>query len=133
LQGPAGGDDDCAAHSGAGAGRQPDHRHPDRVHRSAGPAGWRVTMAIMDIVSRRSRLDRQFDQLRRLEEAGLLKPATGSRFVRKFLNNRLAVFGLVVFTLILLASIFAPLLTPWNPTQINRSEEHTSELQSREN
>ncbi len=76
-------------------------------------------MAIMDIVSRRSRLDRQFDQLRRLEEAGLLKPATGSRFVRKFLNNRLAVIGLVVFTIILLAAIFAPLLTPWDPTAIN--------------
>jgi peptide/nickel transport system permease protein len=76
-------------------------------------------MALSDIVSRRTRLDRQFDQLRRLEEAGKLKPASGSRVVRKFLNNRLAVIGLVVFTLILLASIFAPLLTPWDPTKIN--------------
>jgi len=76
-------------------------------------------MALMDILSRRSRLSRQFDELRRREEAGLLKTPTGSRFVRKFANNRLAVFGLVVFTIILLASIFAPLLTPWNPTEIN--------------
>jgi peptide/nickel transport system permease protein len=76
-------------------------------------------MALVDIVSRRTRLDRQFDQLRKLEEAGMLKPATGSRVVRKFLNNRLAVIGLVIFTLILFASIFAPLLTPWNPTEIN--------------
>ena len=76
-------------------------------------------MALMDIVSRKSRLDRQFDQLRKMEEAGQLKADTGSRFVRKFVNNRLAVFGLVVFTIILLASIFAPLLTPWNPTEIN--------------
>lgn len=76
-------------------------------------------MALSDIVSRRTRLDRQFDELRRREEAGLLKPNTGSRFVRKFLNNRLAVVGLVVFTIILLASIFAPLLTPWDPTAIN--------------
>lgn len=76
-------------------------------------------MALVDIVSRRTRLDRQFDELRRREEAGQLKPATGSRFVRKFLNNRLAVIGLVVFTIILLASIFAPLLTPWDPTAIN--------------
>ncbi len=76
-------------------------------------------MALVDIVSRRSRLDRQFDQLRRLEEAGKLKPSTGSRSVRKFLNNRLAVLGLVIFTIILLASIFAPLLTPWDPTKIN--------------
>ncbi len=76
-------------------------------------------MALVDIVSRRTRLDRQFDQLRRLEEAGKLKPATGSRVWRKFLNNRLAVIGLVIFTIILLASIFAPLLTPWDPTKIN--------------
>lgn len=76
-------------------------------------------MALLDIVSRRTRLDRQFDQLRRMEEAGQLKTQTGSRFVRKFVNNRLAVFGLVIFAIILLASIFAPLLTPWNPTEIN--------------
>jgi peptide/nickel transport system permease protein len=76
-------------------------------------------MALIDIVSRRSRLDRQFDQLRRLEEAGQLRSGSGSRFVRKFLSNRLAVIGLVVFVLILLASIFAPLLTGWDPTRIN--------------
>ena len=76
-------------------------------------------MALIDIVSRRSRLDRQFDQLRRMEEAGQLKAATGSRFIRKFLNNRLAVVGLVIFTIILLASILAPMLTPWNPTEIS--------------
>ena len=76
-------------------------------------------MALSDILSPRSRLDRQFDQLRALEEAGQLKPLTGSRAVRKFLNNRLAVIGLVVFTIILLASLFAPLLTPWDPTKIN--------------
>jgi peptide/nickel transport system permease protein len=76
-------------------------------------------MAPIDVVSRRSRLDRQFDRLRRLEEAGELKPISGSRFVRKFVNNRLAVIGLIVFTLIMLASIFAPLLTPWDPTKIN--------------
>jgi peptide/nickel transport system permease protein len=76
-------------------------------------------MALADLVSRRSRLDRSFDQLRKLEEAGQLKPATGSRSVRKFFNNRLAVVGLVVFSIILLASIFAPFLTPWDPTAIN--------------
>jgi peptide/nickel transport system permease protein len=48
-----------------------------------------------------------------------MKKPTGSRFVRKFLNNRLAVIGLVIFTIILLAAIFAPLLTPWDPTAIN--------------
>jgi peptide/nickel transport system permease protein len=76
-------------------------------------------MALADIVSRRSRLDRQFDELRRLEEAGQLRSVGGSRVVRKFLHNRLAVFGLVIFTLILMAAILAPLLTPWDPSKVN--------------
>ena len=68
---------------------------------------------------RRTRLDRQFDQIRAREEAGLNSHAKGSRFVRKFLNNKLAVFGLIVFTVIILASILAPFLTPWDPQKIN--------------
>lgn len=68
---------------------------------------------------RTTRLDRQFDKILAREEAGLNKTATGSRFVRKFLNNRLAVFGLVVFTVIVLTAILAPLLTPWDPQKIN--------------
>lgn len=76
-------------------------------------------MALLDIVSRRSRLDRQLDRLRALEEAGQLKSVSGSRVVRRFLANRLAVIGLVVFVLILLAAICAPLLTPWDPSKVN--------------
>lgn len=76
-------------------------------------------MAILDIFNRRSRLDRQFDELRRREEAGELHSVSRSRVVRKFLNNRLAVLGLVVFSIILLASIFAPMLTPWDPSKVN--------------
>ena len=68
---------------------------------------------------RRTRLDRQFDQIRAREEAGLNSHARGSRFVRKFMNNKLAVFGLVVFAIIVLASILAPILTPWDPQKIN--------------
>jgi peptide/nickel transport system permease protein len=76
-------------------------------------------MALTEIVSRRARLDRQFDELRRREEAGQLSVPSGSRVVRKFLNNRLALFGLVVFTLIVLTAIFAPLLTGWDPAKVN--------------
>ena len=76
-------------------------------------------MALTDIARHRTYLDRRFDRIRALEEAGRLKTPSGSRVVRKFLNNRLAVIGLVIFTIIVLASIFAPLLTPWNPTKIN--------------
>lgn len=76
-------------------------------------------MALAEIPRRRSRFDRRFDRIRELEEAGRLKHPTGSRLLRKFMSNRLAVIGLVVFTIILLASVFAPLLTPWDPTKIN--------------
>ena len=56
-------------------------------------------------------LDRKFDRIRAREEAGLLKPARGSRALRKLMSNRLAMLGVAIFTTILLASIFAPLLT----------------------
>lgn len=76
-------------------------------------------MTLADIPRRRTRFDRRFDRIRELEEAGRLKHPTGSRLVRKFMSNRLAVVGLVVFSVIILASVFAPLLTPWDPTKIN--------------
>ena len=76
-------------------------------------------MALAEIPRRRSRFDRRFDRIRALEEAGRLKHPTGSRLVRKFMSNRLAVVGLAIFSIIILASVFAPLLTPWDPTKIN--------------
>ena len=39
--------------------------------------------------------------------------------VNKFLNNRLAVLGLIIFTIIILASIFAPLLSPYDPMRVD--------------
>ncbi len=71
------------------------------------------------IMMSKSALDKKFDRIRSLEEAGKLKPLTGSRALRKMLNNRLALIGLIVFLVILLASIFAPLLTAHNPMKIN--------------
>jgi len=68
---------------------------------------------------RRTRLDAQFDRIRSREEAGLAKSGGGSRAVKKFLNNRLALFGLIVFAIIILASVFAPLLTPYDPNKID--------------
>ena len=64
-------------------------------------------------------LNRQFDRIRRLEEAGKIASRGGNRALRKLLNNRLAVLGLVLFTTILLMSIFAPLLTSYDPLKIN--------------
>lgn len=69
--------------------------------------------------ARRTRLDAQFDRIRAREEAGLAKSRGGSRTINKFLNNRLAMIGLIIFTVIILASIFAPLLTSYDPNKIN--------------
>jgi len=64
-------------------------------------------------------LNRKFDRIRAREEAGLNKPPSGSRALRKLLSNPLAVAGLVIFSTILLASIFAPLLTGHDPLKID--------------
>jgi len=69
-----------------------------------------------------SRLDRSFDKLRAREESGLIKKSNMNRQLRKILNNKLAVAGLIVFSLILLASIFAPLITKYDPLMINLRE-----------
>lgn len=64
-------------------------------------------------------LEKKFDKIRAMEEAGQLKPAKGSRALRKLMANRLAMVGLVIFSVILLMSIFAPLLTAHDPQKIN--------------
>jgi len=67
----------------------------------------------------RSFQDRRFDRIKALEEAGKLKPRSGSRALQKLLSNRLAVLGLIIFSIILFSAIFAPLLTSANPLKIN--------------
>lgn len=64
-------------------------------------------------------LDRKFDRIRAMEEAGQLKPTGGSRALRKMMSNRLAMAGVVIFAIILLSAIFAPLLTPHDPQKID--------------
>ncbi|NLM41842.1 MAG: ABC transporter permease [Firmicutes bacterium] len=59
------------------------------------------------------------DRLKMLEKEGLLKSRQGSRAVGKFLQNKLAVLGLMVFAVILLASVFAPLITKYDPAMID--------------
>ena len=64
-------------------------------------------------------LDRDFDRIRAREEAGKIKRQIGSRALRKLLSNQLAVVGLVLFLVILFASVFAPLITDHDPLRIN--------------
>ena len=66
-----------------------------------------------------SRLDRQLDAIRHKEESGLFSKKQANRILQKFMANRLAVFGFVVFSIILLAAIFAPLITPYKPLSID--------------
>lgn len=64
-------------------------------------------------------LNRKFDRLRAREEAGELSSAHINRALGKMLNNPLAVLGLVIFSIIMLTAIFAPLLTGHDPLKIN--------------
>jgi peptide/nickel transport system permease protein len=66
-----------------------------------------------------SSLNKIFDRIRAQEEAGTLKSTTGNRALRKMMSNRLAMVGLIIFSIILLASILAPLLTSHDPQRID--------------
>jgi peptide/nickel transport system permease protein len=68
---------------------------------------------------RRTSLDREFDRIRALEEAGQARKTSPNRFLGKFLGNRLAVIGLVIFVIIVFISVAAPLLTPIDPQKIS--------------
>lgn len=71
------------------------------------------------MAKRKTRLERRMDSIRTAEEAGLLGNKGGSRALRKLLNNKLAVAGLIIFLIILLAAICAPLLTSYDPLQVD--------------
>ena len=45
----------------------------------------------------KSSLDKKFDQIRKLEESKSFSSKRRSRIISKFVNNKLAVFGLVIF------------------------------------
>ncbi|PIE35034.1 peptide ABC transporter permease [candidate division KSB3 bacterium] len=73
-----------------------------------------------DVIVRKTRLDRKFDKILTQEEAGLLQGRkSANRALRKMLNNRLAVFGLIVFVLIVLSAVFAPLICKYDPLEID--------------
>lgn len=74
----------------------------------------------MSVRSKQTRLNRKFDMLRQMEESGELRnKKSGNRALRKLLNNRLAIVGGVIFLIILLCCIFAPLLTSYSPKAVD--------------
>jgi peptide/nickel transport system permease protein len=68
---------------------------------------------------KKTRLDRKFDKLRDREEKGNVHKEAGSRALRKMLNNRLALAGIVFATVVILAAIFAPLICRYDPLKID--------------
>lgn len=72
-----------------------------------------------EIRSKRSRFDRKLDRILEQEEAGLLGKNKVNRTLRKLMNNKLAIIGLVIFSIILVSSIIAPLLTKYDPLAVD--------------
>ena len=78
---------------------------------------------------KKTSLDKKFDKLRFLEENNKLVSKDQNRLISKFLNNKLAVLGLIIFSIIILATIFAPLLTSYDPVRTDlRSMRQTPSL-----
>lgn len=51
-----------------------------------------------------------------------IKSSLAKRRLQKLLANKLAMFGLIVLLIMLLACALAPVLTSWDPTQVNPKE-----------
>lgn len=64
-------------------------------------------------------LERKFDRIKKNEEAGLNGKQTMNRSLRKLLKNKLAIVGIVIFAIILLSAILAPLLTKFDPLTVD--------------
>lgn len=65
------------------------------------------------------RLAKKFDKIKAMEEAGKGGGKTMNRSLRKLLKNKLALLGMVIFAVIILASLLAPLLTSYDPLGVS--------------
>lgn len=74
----------------------------------------------MITLSPKKRLNNKFDKIKEREENKTFKKQK-SRVVSKLISNKLTTIGIAVFLLILLACIFAPLLTPHDPLAVDMS------------
>lgn len=68
---------------------------------------------------KRTKMDRRFDRILRNEEAGKFKKSKLSRSMRKMLSNRLAVLGVLIFAVIFLACVLAPLISSYDPKAVD--------------
>ncbi len=78
-----------------------------------------MSMSMREASVKRTGLDRKFDKLRAREEAGNVAVERGSRMVRKLINNRLALAGMVFVTVVILAAICAPVICRYEPLKLD--------------
>ena len=74
----------------------------------------------MDSTKRHSSyLDKRFDRLRDQDYSSLNQQNKSSRALKKLQSNRLAVIGIIFSLTIILSSIFAPLITKYDPQKVD--------------
>ena len=66
-----------------------------------------------------SYFDKRFDQLRDQDYSSLNQQNKSSRALKKLQSNRLAVIGIIFSLTIILSSIFAPLITKYDPQKVD--------------
>ena len=66
-----------------------------------------------------SYLDKRFDRLRDQDYSSLNQQNNSSRALKKLQSNRLAVIGIIFSLTIILSSIFAPLITKYDPQKVD--------------
>ena len=66
-----------------------------------------------------SYLDKRFDRLRDQDYSSLNQHNKSSRALKKLQSNRLAVIGIIFSFTIILSSIFAPLITKYDPQKVD--------------
>ena len=66
-----------------------------------------------------SHLDKRFDRLRDQDYSSLNQQNKSSRALKKLQSNRLAVIGIIFSLTIILSSIFAPLITKYDPQKVD--------------
>ena len=70
-------------------------------------------------INKKTSLDRKFDKLREREETGKSRKGIQNRALSKMLSNKLAVIGLGFVSIVIVASIIAPLICKYDPQKVN--------------
>ena len=73
----------------------------------------------MFALSGKKRFQARLDRIKAAEEAGTINKKSGNRALRKLLNNKLAVIGGVIFLVILILCLFAPIFTSYDPVTVD--------------